>query len=88
MGSTGTVVAAERSIPGDPLYPVKLVGEHARLVLSFTDQRVEELQAVTDKGCHPVRNSPSGRDRTPLPAGASPDRTSGAEGGRGSGVRH
>lgn len=62
MGSTGTVVAAESSVPGDPLYPVKRVGERARLMLSFTDhreadihaqlldRRVEELQAVTDKG--------------------------------------
>ncbi len=62
MGSTGTVVAAESSVPGDPLYPVKRVGERARLMLSFTDhreadihaqlldRRMEELQAVTDKG--------------------------------------
>ena len=57
-----TVVAAESSVPGDPLYPVKRVGERARLMLSFTDhreadihaqlldRRVEELQAVADKG--------------------------------------
>ncbi len=55
---TGTVFAAQGSLPGDPLYPVKLATENvqvattldakakADLQLSLVKKRVEEIQAV------------------------------------------
>lgn len=56
-GSIASVSAAERSLPGDTLYTVKLVTEQARLAFAgkpdkvklkaeFTKRRVEELKAI------------------------------------------
>jgi len=57
-GSLASVSAAERSLPGDSLYPLKLVTEQARLVMTqekskrvrlkaeFTKRRVKELKTI------------------------------------------
>ena len=45
LGGTGTVLGAEGSVPGDPLYPVKRVGERARLLFTFSDSGESELRA-------------------------------------------
>lgn len=62
LGGSGTVLAAEDSLPGDLLYPVKRAAENTRLFFTFTDaqearvrsalldRRVKELEAVTEKG--------------------------------------
>lgn len=42
----GTVVAADSSMPGSPLYPVKLATENIRLKLSLSDVRKAELYAA------------------------------------------
>jgi hypothetical protein len=58
----GTVYAAQDSLPGDALYPVKLAAERitmmlrgddverAERALSFADKRVREMVALTEKG--------------------------------------
>ena len=55
-------MAAEGSVPGDALYPVKRVNERAQLMLTFTDsreaklrtelleRRIVELEKVTARG--------------------------------------
>ena len=62
VAGTGTVLAADGSIPGDILYPAKRVGERVRLMTAFTDareatvrtdllaRRVEELEVSTEQG--------------------------------------
>ncbi|HUW45827.1 MAG TPA: DUF5667 domain-containing protein [Dehalococcoidia bacterium] len=58
----GTVYAAQSSLPGDTLYPVKLATEQAGMILvrddvaraeralSFADKRVREMVALAQKG--------------------------------------
>jgi len=58
----GTVYAAQDSLPGDILYPVKLATEQVRMmlrgddvgraerVLSFADRRVMEIEALAEEG--------------------------------------
>ncbi|MCH7607184.1 MAG: hypothetical protein IIC94_01230 [Chloroflexi bacterium] len=60
--STGTVLAAQDSAPGELLYPVMRAGERAQLALAVTDERksrlharfmerrMSELEAVTSTG--------------------------------------
>lgn len=62
LTSAGTAIAAQRSIPGDPLYPVKKVTERlgflvvrdlpgkAHLRLELTRRRAEEVEALYEKG--------------------------------------
>lgn len=45
-GSLVSVSAAERSVPGDFLYPIKLAGEQTRL--AFTSDKVERIKLKTD----------------------------------------
>ena len=58
----GTAYAAQDSLPGDPLYPVKLGTEQIRMILpgddvvkaeralSFAERRVGEMEALVEKG--------------------------------------
>ena len=46
LAGSGTVVAADSSMPGSPLYPVKLVTEQVRLQLTPSDIHKAELYAV------------------------------------------
>jgi hypothetical protein len=58
----GTVYAAQDSLPGDILYPIKLVTEQVRIVLraddvgraeralSFADRRVTEIEELAEQG--------------------------------------
>jgi hypothetical protein len=59
--SAGTVYAAGSALPGDSLYPVKIVVEDARLLFSgeqgdatlylqFADQRLQEVDSLAAKG--------------------------------------
>ncbi|HAL61140.1 MAG TPA: hypothetical protein DCP08_01875 [Chloroflexi bacterium] len=62
LASAGTAMAAQGSIPGDPLYPVKRVTERLRLLvvrdlsgkthlrLEFTRRRTEEIEALDERG--------------------------------------
>ena len=62
LASAGTAIAAQNSMPGDPLYPVKRVTERLGLLvvrdlpgkthlrLEFTRRRAEEIEALYDKG--------------------------------------
>jgi len=62
LASAGTAIAAQSSIPGDPLYPVKRVTERlgflvvreppgkTHLRLEFTRRRTEEIEALDDRG--------------------------------------
>ena len=62
LASAGTAIAAQSSIPGDPLYPVKRVTERLGLLvvrdppgktylrLEFTRRRTEEIEALDDRG--------------------------------------
>ncbi|MFQ6001935.1 MAG: DUF5667 domain-containing protein, partial [Anaerolineae bacterium] len=62
LASAGTAIAAQSSIPGDPLYPVKRATERlgllvvreppgkAHLRLEFTRRRMEEIEALDDRG--------------------------------------
>ncbi|MBC7236902.1 MAG: hypothetical protein H5T69_13765 [Chloroflexi bacterium] len=62
----GAVWASEKSLPGDPLYPVKWVVEDVRLTLKpepesrvalslhFCDERLEEIQTILFRGDQPV----------------------------------
>jgi len=62
LASAGTAIAAQSSIPGDPLYPVKRVTERLGLLvvrgapgkthlrLEFTKRRAEEIEALYDRG--------------------------------------
>jgi len=62
LASAGTAIAAQSSIPGDPLYPVKKGTERLRLLvvrdpsrkthlrLEFTRRRTEEIEALDDRG--------------------------------------
>jgi len=62
LASAGTAIAAQSSIPGDPLYPVKRVTERLGLLvvrdppgkthlrLEFTRRRTEEIEALYDRG--------------------------------------
>ncbi len=43
LAGSGTVAAAGRSLPGEPLYQVKLVAEAVQLKLTLSDQGKEEL---------------------------------------------
>lgn len=68
-GSMASVSAAEQAVPGDLLFPVKLVSEQTRLVLTtdkkekvrlkgeFVNRRVEEIKKIaqTDVGKKPER---------------------------------
>lgn len=68
-GSMASVSASEQSVPGDLLFPVKLVSEQTRLVLAtdkkdrvrlkgeFVNRRVEEIKKIaqTDVGKKPER---------------------------------
>lgn len=59
---TGTVMAASGSLPGEPLYPVKMAAEQARfsltpspaararLLVELSDRRVEEIAALEEEG--------------------------------------
>lgn len=61
FGGAGGVVAAQQSLPGDPLYPVKLLSEKASLVLvltpekktekrlEFAQNRIAEIEEVTSQ---------------------------------------
>jgi len=61
-GGGGTVAAADSSMPGSPLYPVKLATEQVRLTLTLSqmgkarlcaelaDERVAEIAYMADKG--------------------------------------
>lgn len=63
-GTVGTAAAAENALPGDTLYPFKRGLEQARLVLSFSDQgdlrllgqfsdeRLDEIEALLGSGRH------------------------------------
>lgn len=65
LGGSGTVYAAQTSMPDEFLYPVKLWSEDLRLDLSlspeqqlqlnlaFADRRVEEIRAAFDEGTFP-----------------------------------
>lgn len=53
---TGVAVAAENSIPGDVLFPVKQVTEHVRSWFDpgiRADHRLDELETVLDRGSGP-----------------------------------
>jgi len=62
LASAGTAIAAQGSIPGDPLYPVKRVTERlgllvvrdppgkAHLRLDLTSRRAEEIEALYERG--------------------------------------
>jgi hypothetical protein len=62
LGTTGVVVQAEDSVPGDALYGVKRVAESARMALTvgplrrarlhlqLADRRFDELQRLADRG--------------------------------------
>ncbi|MCJ7667324.1 MAG: DUF5667 domain-containing protein, partial [Anaerolineae bacterium] len=62
LASAGTAIAAQGSMPGDPLYPVKRVTERLGLLvvrdlpgkthlrLEFTRRRAEEIEALYDRG--------------------------------------
>ncbi len=62
LASAGTTIAAQSSMPGEPLYPVKRVTERLGLLvvrdppgkthlrLEFTGRRVEEIEALYDRG--------------------------------------
>lgn len=62
LASAGTAIAAQSSMPGDPLYPVKRVTERLGLLvvrdlpgkthlrLEFTRRRAEEIEALYDRG--------------------------------------
>lgn len=62
VASAGTVVAAQSSIPGEPLYPVKRVTERLGLLvvrdlpakihlhLEFTKRRTDEIEALYGRG--------------------------------------
>ncbi len=62
LASAGTAIAAQSSIPGEPLYPVKRVTERLGLLvvrdrpgkthlrLEFTKRRTEEIEALDDRG--------------------------------------
>lgn len=62
LASAGTAIAAQSSIPGDPLYPVKRVTERLGLLvvrdlpgkthlrMEFTGRRAEEIEALYDRG--------------------------------------
>lgn len=62
LASASTAIAAQSSIPGDPLYPVKRVTERlgflvvrappgkTHLRLEFTRRRTEEIEALYDRG--------------------------------------
>ncbi|MFQ5873247.1 MAG: DUF5667 domain-containing protein, partial [Dehalococcoidia bacterium] len=43
-GGTGTVVAAQGSLPGDLLYPVKRISEQARLTFAFSEDSEAKLR--------------------------------------------
>jgi hypothetical protein len=45
VGGGGTVAAATNSMPDDPLYPVKIATERARLVVTRSDMGKAELEA-------------------------------------------
>ena len=61
-GGTGTALAAQGSVPGDVLYPVKRATERTRLAFTISDEgearlrqqlmdrRLEEVEAVTARG--------------------------------------
>jgi hypothetical protein len=62
LAGGGTVAAASNSMPDEPLYPIKIVSEQARLMLTFSalskaelytnlvDKRVSEIVYVANKG--------------------------------------
>ncbi len=62
LASAGTAIAAQSSIPGDPLYPVKRVTERLGLLvvrdppgkthlrLEFARRRMEEIEALDNRG--------------------------------------
>lgn len=62
LASAGTTIAAQSSMPGEPLYPVKRVTERLGLLvvrdppgkthlrLEFTGRRAEEIEALYDRG--------------------------------------
>jgi hypothetical protein len=62
FGSVGTVYAAQDSLPNDPLYTIKLVGENLRLAFtadtedrislltSYADRRLQEATALDAQG--------------------------------------
>lgn len=62
LAGAGTAIAAQSSIPGEPLYPVKRVTERLGLLvvhdspekvhlrLEFTGRRAEEIEALYDRG--------------------------------------
>jgi hypothetical protein len=62
LASAGTAIAAQSSIPGEPLYPVKRVTERLGLLvvrdrpgktllrLEFTRRRTEEIEELDDRG--------------------------------------
>lgn len=62
LASAGTAIAAQSSIPGDPLYPVKRVTERLGLLvvrdppgkthlrLEFARRRTEEIEALDNRG--------------------------------------
>lgn len=71
-GSIASVSASEQSLPGDVLYPVKLVTEQARLVFTatedkvrvkseFTKRRVEEFKAVAANTADPKKDERVGK---------------------------
>lgn len=71
-GSIASVSASDESLPGDVLYPVKLVTEQARLVFTptsgkvrlkgeFTQRRVNELKAVAADTADPKKDERVGK---------------------------
>jgi hypothetical protein len=71
-GSIASVSASEQSLPGDVLYPVKLVTEQARLAFTssedkvrvkseFTQRRVEEFKAVSADDTDPKKDARMGK---------------------------
>ena len=44
VGGTGTVIASQGSVPGDGLYPVKILTENVRLATAFDEESKAETQ--------------------------------------------
>lgn len=69
LGSVLSVSAAEASLPGDPLYPLKLVTEKIQVSLTFKEEkktemhvelagkRIDEVKKIKDKAEPPVQKS-------------------------------
>jgi hypothetical protein len=55
--TTGAVTTSARAIPGDPLYPVKTIAEHARIILA-RDQRTRHAleNRLADEQLHGIRS--------------------------------